>query len=79
MPLDDAALIEFIRPKIAEFHVKRIEKLKSLQLKKVLKRKNPYLFRAKNIVEFETLVRSILEAHLSSQEETLWLYPGFAT
>ena len=39
---------------------------------KVLKSKNPYLYRAKNIVTAGELVKSILDAHLSSQEEGIF-------
>jgi len=41
-------------------------------LKDVLKRKNPYLFKAKNINTAEKLVSGILDAYLSSQEETIF-------
>ena len=37
-----------------------------------LKRKNPYLFKAKNINTAQDFVKTILEAHLSSQEETIF-------
>jgi hypothetical protein len=35
-------------------------------------RKNPYLFKAKNILTSEVFVKYILDAHLSSQEETIF-------
>jgi len=38
----------------------------------VLKRKNPYLFKAKAIISAPDLVKQLLLAHLSSQEETLF-------
>jgi len=38
----------------------------------VLKRKNPYLFKAKNVTTAGELVKGILDAHLSSQEETIF-------
>lgn len=46
----------------------------------MLKRKNPYLFKAKNIELAGDLVKSIVDAHLSSQEETIFgnLLEGFA-
>jgi len=37
----------------------------------VLKKKNPYLFKAKNIVTPRDLVKAILDAYLSSQEEAI--------
>ena len=38
----------------------------------LLKNKNPYLFKAKNITTSKEFVKSILDAHLSSQEETMF-------
>jgi len=46
--------------------------LKKLKLKAVLKRKNPYLFKVKHIVTAGDFIKTILEAYLSSQEETLF-------
>ena len=41
-------------------------------MKKILSRKNPYLFRAKNQTTAQDLVKTILDAHLSSQEEGIF-------
>jgi len=46
--------------------------LKKLKLKDVLKRKNPYLFKVKNISTAGDFVKTILDAFLSSQEESLF-------
>lgn len=54
------------------FYSKRFEKLNKLKLGNVLKRKNPYLFKAKNIELAGDLVKSIVDAFLSSQEETIF-------
>lgn len=62
----------FIERNIRRFHERRIEALRGLQLKKVLARKNPYLFRAKNQNTAHDLVRGVLDAHLSSQEEGIF-------
>lgn len=71
-PLLKEQLKAFVEQQIPEFHRKRLEKLKELKLKEVLKRKNPYLFKAKNLSIAGDLVRSLLDAYLSSQEETLF-------
>lgn len=68
--LNDVRL--FVENNIGAFHEKRLEKLQKFKLKQVLKRKNPYLFRAKNVVTGQELVQGILDAYLSSQEETLF-------
>jgi DNA modification methylase len=62
------------------FYNKRFEKLNNLKLKDILKRKNPYLFKAKNIELAGDFVKSIVDAFLSSQEETIFghLLEGFA-
>ena len=62
----------YIEEKIPLFHQRRLESLAALRLKEVLKRKNPYLFRAKDVTTAGDLVKEILDAHLSSQEETIF-------
>lgn len=65
-------ITQYVEENIPEFHCNRIEKLRKLELKAVLKRKNPYLFKVKNIVTAQDFVETILDAYLSSQEETLF-------
>ncbi|MDP1544981.1 MAG: PmeII family type II restriction endonuclease [Anaerolineales bacterium] len=63
---------DFIRNNIGEFHERRDASLNTLKLQKVLSKKNPYLFKAKNINDAHDLVKLLLDAHLSSQEETIF-------
>jgi len=64
---------DYVKTRIVpDFHNKRLEKLCALKLDEILKRKNPYLFKAKAIVSAPDLVKQLLLAHLSSQEETLF-------
>ncbi len=65
---------------VAPFYSIRLNGLKQLQLTNVLRWKNPYLFKAKNIEVAGDFVRSIVDAFLSSQEETIFgnLPEGFA-
>ena len=65
-------IVRFIQPNIQTFHQKRLDNILSLKLKKILVRKNPYLFKAKNLGTAHDLVKSLLDAHLSSQEEGLF-------
>lgn len=65
-------VINFIKANIGEFHSRRGASLQSLKLTDVLKKKNPYLFKAKNINDAHDLVKLFLDAHLSSQEETIF-------
>lgn len=62
----------YIEAHIPSFHQRRLEKLASLKLRGVLRRKNPYLFKAKNVTSAADLVKGILDAYLSSQEETVF-------
>jgi len=62
----------YVEENIQSFHQRRLESLEKLKLNKILKRKNPYLFKAKNILTAQDLVKSLLDAHLSSQEETIF-------
>lgn len=70
--LDRDALREFANSEIDEFHRARLARLEALMLRAVLKRKNPYLFRAKNLQAAGEFVKSILDAYLSSSEEELF-------
>jgi hypothetical protein len=66
------AILLHIKNNINKFHDRRLESLSKTRLDKILKRKNPYLFKAKNILTAEKLIRSLLDAHLSSQEEGIF-------
>ena len=57
---------------IKPFYDFRVTKINEVKLISVLKRKNPYLFKAKNITTAQDLVIEILQAHMSSQEETVF-------
>ncbi len=72
MKLKTADINKYVETNIGEFHSARLESLAKLKLKDVLLRKNPYLFKAKNILTAEALVKTLLDAHLSSQEETVF-------
>src|SRR5689334_6730602 len=57
---------------ITPFYENRLNNLNQLNLHGVLKRKNPYLYKAKNIELAGDLVKSIVDAFLSSQGETIF-------
>ena len=46
---------DYVAANINGFHQTRLAKLEGLKLKQILKRKNPYLFKAKNILTAEAL------------------------
>jgi len=65
-------VVNYVENNIGTFHTKRLKSLENLKLEKILKRKNPYLFKAKNILTAQDLIKTLLDAHLSSQEETIF-------
>lgn len=67
--LDDVR--EYVNENIVDFHQRRIKSLEELTFAKLLK-KNPYLFKAKNIVTAGQLIEGLLDAFLSSSEEKLF-------
>ncbi|MBI4283176.1 MAG: cytosolic protein [Chloroflexi bacterium] len=71
-PIKDEDVRAYVKQNIGSFHQARLASLRSLKLTKILRRKNPYLFKAKNITLAQDLVQTLLDAHLSSQEETLF-------
>ena len=71
-PITQHDIVEYVEFNIPRFHQNRLEKLETLKLENVLKRKNPYLFKAKNITTAGDLVKNILDAFLSSSEEGLF-------
>ena len=54
-----------------DFQSRRIEKLKDLSVRKLIRKKNPYLFAATGVEKPDDLVRSMVKAFLSSSEETI--------
>ena len=70
--ITDEQVTAYVEANIGQFHDARIQKLTRLELTELLSRKNPYLFKSKNLVVASDLVQSLLLAHLSSQEETLF-------
>ena len=65
-------IVGFIESNIQSFHKRRLDNLLALRLGNILKRKNPYLFKAKALNTAQDLVKTILDAHLSSQEEGIF-------
>ena len=65
-------ITDYVAANIQVFHQKRLDSLQKLKLLNIVKRKNPYLFKAKDINTAQDFVTFILDAHLSSQEETIF-------
>lgn len=71
-PLDMDSILRYVEDNIGKFHDARLRRLEELKLTNLLKAKNPYLFRAKNVMTGHDLVKTLLDAYLSSQEEALF-------
>ena len=63
---------QYVEENIGSFHKKRIAGLNDLKLKKVLSKKNPYLFKAKYVLTAQDIIKSLTDAFISSQEETIF-------
>jgi len=65
-------ITQYVENNIGTFHQKRLERLNKIKLSTVLKKKNPYLFRAKYILTSEQIIKSITDAFISSGEEAIF-------
>ena len=70
--LNLADVTHYVEANIGSFHNKRIQSLDTLKLIQVLKRKNPYLFKAKYVLTANQIIKSLVDAHISSNEETIF-------
>lgn len=72
-PLKLDEVFSYIKDNIGpEFHDKKIAKLNKLTLNDVIRRKNPYLFRAKSTNSAHDFIAAVLDATVSSGEETVF-------
>ena len=72
MKLTSIALTDLILACLKDFHRRRLERLNTLKLKQVLKRKNPYLFKAVGAQSAVEIVGSLLTAYISSSDEGIF-------
>ena len=66
------AIERYVEQHIGTFHENRLQKLQELKFADILTRKNPYLFKAKNILTAYEFVKTLLDAYLSAQEEGIF-------
>ncbi len=71
-PITQQQITDYVEANIQVFHQRRLDNLQRLKMLNVVKQKNPYLFKAKNINTAQDFVKTILDARLSSQEETIF-------
>jgi hypothetical protein len=70
--LNPEIVCQFVNEHIVNFHQSRINSLETLTLDNLLRKKNPYLFKAKHITTAGELMGSLLDAYLSSSEKKLF-------
>ena len=69
--LDINLVNQFVNENIVTFHENRLNALTKLSLQRLI-RKNPYLFKAKNLNRASDLIEGLLTAFLSSSEEKIF-------
>ena len=69
IPTED--ICAYVNENIISFHDAKLKSLKKLKLDTLIK-KNPYLFKAKNIQTASEMIGGLLDAFLSSSEEKLF-------
>lgn len=70
--MDFGNLVILVHKHLSSFYRRRVEALDRLELKKVLVRKNPYLFRAVGVHDVGELIQNLLLAYSSSSDETIF-------
>lgn len=70
--LNLADVTKYVEENIQDFHEKRLAKVNTIKLSDVLRAKNPYLFKAKNVNTASEIIDGILSAFLSSSEEGIF-------
>ena len=70
--IDPTVLADLIRKHLTEFYRRRTQSLSNLKLRKVLRNKNPYLYKARGTQSANEIVEGLLSDHLSSSDEALF-------
>ncbi len=69
---NEAEIIQAIAKALERFYGSLIEKIDGLDIVKIMKRKNPYLYRAKAMENASEIVENVLSAFVTSSEETIF-------
>jgi hypothetical protein len=72
MALTAQELQDLIAKALKDFYKRRLQRLGKLRLKQVLRRKNPYLYKAVGNRSAAEIVEGILSAYLSSSDEGIF-------
>lgn len=69
---DEEKVLSAVSVALTDFYTALTKTLDEINLTKILKRKNPYLYKAKGMNNATQIVDGILSAYISSSEETLF-------
>lgn len=69
---NEEAVVKAIAEALENFYKSLIDKIDKLNIEVVMKKKNPYLYRAKAMQNAAEIVESVLVAFVSSSEETIF-------
>lgn len=70
--INEEEIVKAIAAGLDTFYKSLIEKIDKIDIEKIMKRKNPYLYRAKAMQSASEIVESVLSAFVSSSEETIF-------
>ena len=75
---DENEMKEVASKALNDYYAALLEKIDNLDLRDVLKKKNPYLYRAKGMEKAADIVAALVDAYISSSEETIFGNSFFA-
>lgn len=70
--IDETAIEQAIANALEEFYNSLLAKIDKININDIIKRKNPYLYRAKAMQDASEIVENVLSATVSSSEETIF-------
>lgn len=69
---DEQKIVEAVAKSLETFYGNLVAKIDKLHINEIMKRKNPYLYRAKAMQSASEIIESVLSAYVSSSEETIF-------
>lgn len=69
---DEKEVKNAIEKALSDFYNALLANLNKLQIRDIMKSKNPYLYRSKSMQRADEIVESVLKAYVSSSEETIF-------
>ena len=70
--VNTVAIEQAIASALEMFYASLLDKIDKIKIEDIMKRKNPYLYRAKAMQNASEIVENVLSATVSSSEETIF-------